>query len=69
MLSAFEFANRAAGGRGGRQGGGTAPGQSGQPPGPRYDVKHEWGDGNHSDLHGGTLLPDILRWMFRDYAK
>ncbi|MEO7412947.1 MAG: hypothetical protein ABIZ81_06285 [Opitutaceae bacterium] len=35
----------------------------------RYDLKHEWGDGNHSDLHGGTLLPDILRWMFRDYAK
>ena len=37
--------------------------------GPRYDVKHEWGDGNHSDLHGGTLLPDILRWMFRDGPK
>ena len=36
---------------------------------PRYDVKYEWGDGNHSDLHGGTLLPDILRWMFRDHPK
>jgi enterochelin esterase-like enzyme len=36
---------------------------------PKYDVKYEWGDGNHSDLHGGTLLPDILRWMFRDYPK
>jgi enterochelin esterase-like enzyme len=37
--------------------------------GPRYDINHVWGDGNHSDLHGGTLLPDILRWMFRDWPK
>lgn len=37
--------------------------------GPRYDVKFEWGDGNHSDLHGGTLLPEMLRWMFRDTPK
>jgi enterochelin esterase family protein len=32
--------------------------------GPRYDVRHEWGDGAHSDVHGGWLLPGILRWMF-----
>jgi enterochelin esterase family protein len=32
--------------------------------GPRYDVRHEWGDGAHSDAHGGWLLPGILRWMF-----
>ena len=38
-------------------------------PAARYDVKHEWGDGAHSDLHGGVLLPDILRWMFRDWPK
>ncbi|HWA24267.1 MAG TPA: alpha/beta hydrolase-fold protein [Lacunisphaera sp.] len=37
--------------------------------GARYDVKHVWGDGNHSDNHGGALLPDILRWMFRDVEK
>ena len=37
--------------------------------GPRYDVNHEWGDGNHSDQHGGTLLPGILRWMWRDWPK
>lgn len=55
MLNAFEFANANADRR--------------NIEGPRYDVKHEWGDGNHSDLHGGTLLPDILRWMFRDYPK
>lgn len=38
-------------------------------PGPRYDVRHEWGDGAHSDAHGGALLPDILRWMWRDAPK
>lgn len=35
-------------------------------PGPRYDVKHVWGEGGHSDEHGGALLPDILRWLWRD---
>jgi enterochelin esterase-like enzyme len=34
--------------------------------GARYDVKHVWGDGGHSDQHGGSLLPDILRWIWRD---
>ena len=35
-------------------------------PGARYDVKQVWGDGAHSDAHGGALLPDILRWIWRD---
>ena len=35
-------------------------------PGARYDVNHVWGDGAHSDAHGGMLLPDILRWIWRD---
>jgi enterochelin esterase-like enzyme len=52
MLKAFEFANRAADAR--------------KDTGPRYDVKHEWGDGAHSDAHLGALLPDVLRWLFRD---
>jgi enterochelin esterase family protein len=33
-------------------------------PGARYDIRYEWGDGAHSDVHGGWLLPGILRWMF-----
>ena len=33
--------------------------------GPRYRIEHVWGDGAHSDAHGGALLPDILRWMAR----
>jgi len=32
--------------------------------GARYDIRYEWGDGAHSDVHGGWLLPGILRWMF-----
>jgi hypothetical protein len=32
--------------------------------GPRYTVRHEWGDGGHSDAHGGMLLPEVLRWLW-----
>jgi enterochelin esterase-like enzyme len=33
--------------------------------GARYDINHVWGDGAHSDQHGGALLPEILRWIYR----
>jgi enterochelin esterase family protein len=52
MLSAFEYANSAA--------------NAGNAPGPRYVVNHVWGDGAHSDAHGGAILPDILRWIWKD---
>jgi sugar lactone lactonase YvrE/enterochelin esterase-like enzyme len=32
-----------------------------------YDVKHVWGDGAHDGKHGGAILPDALRWLWRDY--
>ena len=51
MLSALEWAN--------------AEADRKQTPGPRYTVKHVWGDGAHSDQHGGALLPDILRWLWQ----
>jgi enterochelin esterase-like enzyme len=38
-------------------------------PGARYQINHEWGDGGHSDVHGGAILPDILRWLWQDYPK
>lgn len=50
MVSALEWAN--------------ANADAKNVPGARYDVRHEWGDGAHSDVHGGWLLPGILRWMF-----
>lgn len=30
-----------------------------------YDVRLVLGDGGHSANHGGVLLPDALRWVFR----
>jgi len=50
MLSAFEFANAKA------DKDGTL--------GARYELRHNWGDGAHSDVHGGTLLPEILKWIW-----
>lgn len=32
-----------------------------------YDVKNVWGDGAHNSKHGGAILPDALRWLWRDY--
>ncbi|MEP7341082.1 MAG: alpha/beta hydrolase-fold protein [Acidobacteriota bacterium] len=32
-----------------------------------YDFKFEWGQGFHSDKHGRAILPDSLRWLWRDY--
>lgn len=34
-----------------------------------YDMKYAFGHGAHSDSHGGALMPDILRWLWRDYPK
>jgi enterochelin esterase family protein len=32
-----------------------------------YDYKFEFGHGFHSDRHGRAILPDSLRWLWRDY--
>ena len=55
MLAALNFVNTSADAR--------------KLPGPRYEVKHEWGEGAHSDAHGGSILPDILRWLWGSEAK
>ncbi|HEV8605053.1 MAG TPA: alpha/beta hydrolase-fold protein [Tepidisphaeraceae bacterium] len=34
----------------------------------KYDYKTEWGTGKHSGEHGGAILPDSLRWLWREYA-
>jgi enterochelin esterase family protein len=52
MLSAFEYANARA------DKAGTL--------GTRYEVRHQWGDGAHSDQHGGVLLPEILQWIWNN---
>ena len=50
MLSAFEYAN--------------AKADKDNKLGARYEVKHFWGDGGHSDLNGGVLLPEIFKWIW-----
>jgi enterochelin esterase family protein len=32
-----------------------------------YDYRFEFGHGFHSDKHGRAILPDSLRWLWRDY--
>ena len=32
-----------------------------------YDYKIIWGTGGHSARHGGAILPDTLRWLWRDW--
>lgn len=31
-----------------------------------YDMAHVFGEGGHSDDHGGAILPQMLRWIWRD---
>jgi enterochelin esterase family protein len=31
-----------------------------------YDLNYQWGIGRHSQKHGGAILPDMLRWLWRD---
>jgi enterochelin esterase family protein len=35
----------------------------------KYDYKFEFGDGGHNGKHGGAILPDSLRWLWRDEVK
>ena len=34
-----------------------------------YEVSHAWGDGGHNSKHGAAILPDALRWLWKDYPK
>lgn len=31
-----------------------------------YDVKKEWGTGGHDSKQGGAILPDAMRWLWRE---
>ncbi|HYF00537.1 MAG TPA: alpha/beta hydrolase-fold protein [Planctomycetota bacterium] len=31
----------------------------------KYDYKFEGGEGGHNGIHGGAILPDALRWLWR----
>jgi len=34
-----------------------------------YDVDHAWGEGGHNGKHSAAIMPDILRWLWRDYPE
>lgn len=34
-----------------------------------YDVHHVWGEGGHSGAHAASIMPDALRWLWRDYPE
>ena len=34
----------------------------------KYDYRFEFGTEGHNGKHGGAILPDSLRWLWRDYA-
>jgi sugar lactone lactonase YvrE len=34
-----------------------------------YDVAHAWGVEAHNSKHGASILPDALRWLWRDYPS
>ncbi len=32
-----------------------------------YDVRHEWGDGEHNSRHATEIFPQVLTWLWRDW--
>lgn len=35
----------------------------------KYDYRFEFGDGGHNGKHGGAILPESLKWLWRDYSE
>ncbi len=33
-----------------------------------YDINYTWGIGQHSPRHGGAILPEMMRWLWRDHG-
>jgi gluconolactonase len=34
-----------------------------------YEVNHVWGEGKHSGQHGGAIMADAMRWLWKDFPK
>ena len=32
-----------------------------------YDLNYQWGIGRHSQKHGGSIFPEMMRWLWRDH--
>src|SRR3984885_6280382 len=33
-----------------------------------YDVNYSWGMNNHGQKFGGAIMPEMMRWLWRDGA-
>jgi enterochelin esterase-like enzyme len=33
----------------------------------KYDLRFEYGEGAHNGNHGGAILPESVKWLWRDY--
>ena len=33
-----------------------------------YDVNYAWGIGKHGQKQGGAIMPEMMRWLWRDHA-
>ena len=34
-----------------------------------YEQTHRWGEGGHNRKHGNALLPEALRWLWKDHGQ
>ena len=34
-----------------------------------YDHRFDFGEGAHNSKHGGSIFPEVLKWLWRDYQK
>ena len=34
----------------------------------KYEVNYTWGMNKHGQKMGGAILPDMMRWLWRDHA-
>jgi enterochelin esterase family protein len=34
----------------------------------QYDINYVWGIGAHNQKHGGAILPEMMRWLWRDHG-
>lgn len=34
-----------------------------------YDVQHAWGDGGHNGKHAAAIMPEAMRWLWRDHPQ
>ena len=32
-----------------------------------YEVNYAWGDDGHNPKHGAAIMPDVLRWLWKDF--